>query len=97
MASPPRMAPKAMARSHGGQGFRLGGDEFALILPERALEEARRALGAFPVSLGVVRAEEGQGQALLELADRRMYRTKRQKRAKTPWPAPGGRKGGGVP
>jgi hypothetical protein len=36
-----------------------------LILPEMALE-------AFPVSLGAARAEEDQGQALLELADRRM-------------------------
>jgi diguanylate cyclase (GGDEF)-like protein len=52
---------QALARSHGGRGFRLGGDEFALILPKRALGEARRALEAFPVSPGMARAEEGQG------------------------------------
>jgi GGDEF domain-containing protein len=75
---------QALARSHGGRGFRLGGDEFALILPERALGEARRALEAFPVSLGVARAEEGQGQALLELADQRMYWAKRRKKRQTP-------------
>jgi PleD family two-component response regulator len=37
-------------------------------------------LEAFPVSLGVARAEEGQGQVLLELADQRMYRAKRGKK-----------------
>ncbi|BAW02588.1 translation initiation factor IF-2 [Thermus thermophilus] len=42
--------------------------------------EARRALEAFPVSLGVARAEEGQGQDLLALADLRMYEEKRRKK-----------------
>ena len=64
----------------GGAPFASGGDEFAPLLPERALEEARKASQAFPVSLGVARAGEGQGQALLDLADRRMYRAKRRKK-----------------
>ena len=57
------------------------------------MEEARKALQAFPVSLGVARAGEGQGQALLDLADRRMYRAKRRKKGWTGLLLPGPRKG----
>ena len=75
---------QGLAQTHGGKAFRLGGDEFALILPREALEEALEALQAFPVSVGIALPEEAQGEALLDLADQRMYQEKRRRKGLSP-------------
>ncbi|MBI5811517.1 MAG: GGDEF domain-containing protein [Meiothermus silvanus] len=72
----------ARALQEGGlKAYRLAGDEFAVILSREALPALQHTLQGFAVSLGVAWAEEGQGQALLALADARMYEHKRRRKA----------------
>ncbi|WP_285892315.1 sensor domain-containing diguanylate cyclase [Deinococcus taeanensis] len=71
--------------------YRLGGDEFALLLPEQSEDELLRwvhvAIGAARrvslrhtgASTGVAHSHEARGQALVALADGRMYEAKRRK------------------
>lgn len=73
---------KALAESlrrHALEAYRLAGDEFVVVLSRENLPRLHRALEGFAVSYGVAWAEEGQGQALLALADARMYRQKHSK------------------
>jgi diguanylate cyclase (GGDEF)-like protein len=70
--------------------FRLGGDEFAILLPETGEEEgelvsrrlARRIRedelpGAVTASWGVAQAADGDAQALIAEADKRLYSRRR--------------------
>ncbi len=66
-------------RGHALEAYRLAGDEFVVILSGEDLPRLHRALQGFAVSCGVAWAEEAQGEALLALADTRMYQQKRSR------------------
>ncbi|GIW31829.1 MAG: GGDEF domain-containing protein [Meiothermus sp.] len=66
-------------RRHNLEAYRLAGDEFVVVLSREDIPQLHRALAGFNVSCGVAWAEEAQGEALLALADARMYQQKRSR------------------
>ncbi|WP_036198931.1 GGDEF domain-containing protein [Meiothermus ruber] len=73
---------KALAESlrrYALEAYRLAGDEFVVVLSREDIPRLHRALEGFAVSYGVSWAEEAQGEALLALADARMYQQKRSR------------------
>ena len=64
------------------ESYRLAGDEFAVFLRQEDLPRLQQALQGRAVSFGLAWAEEAQGQALLALADSRMYEQKRARKGR---------------
>lgn len=77
-----------------GSVYRLGGDEFALLLPPElepgeveesidlaVLTAAQISVGRIGASMGMARwSEAGEGEDMVQLADRRMYQAKKHRK-----------------